>query len=301
MKFLKRILTLVAVVLALPAAAQITNGVKLSALPTPFTFNGTEKLPMTQVNSGTNATALATLAQVLAPVTTALNSNVSWIASAQVTETNARAAGVSNAMAFTTNQFNFATAYAYALSNQMQIAWLNEVTTRQAVNSAGSNNLNAASNVLTAAMIASNAALASAISTVAAGLGTTLTNGGTITAKNLNFTIVSLPAWNPNPSQNSGNTYTTNIDFNAGSYQSIAMTDLGQGNIDLFNPINWTSGQQVSLFVTFPNGIGSSARLYTGPFSASDYSLAFFPTTAHAAQLTWTAVGTNLFFKLTSY
>jgi hypothetical protein len=277
-----------------------TNVIKVSALPAVSSIAGTELVPLTQGG----VSRYATVNQLLAGAVGAANTFDNYFLLLQGTNQAAWNATASNGLAYTTNQFIFAMAYAYALSNQMQIAWLNEVTTRQAVDSAGSNNLNAASNVVMAAIIASNAALSSAISASQSAIAIA-TNG--IFSTTIITNLVQPSVIN---SFTVSATSTNTFSLAAGGLQQSLLNPTVNGVVWWITPTNMADGQSVSQLV---RNINSANSVYADPhpneknpnfrylfnYAVNSYfQLGLAP--GQSCIYTWQCIGTNVFVSYSS-
>jgi hypothetical protein len=298
---MKKLLAIIGLAaLALAAQAQLTNGVKISALGTATTpLAGSEIIPLVQ--SGTTKTA--TVTQVLKAATDSATSAQTY------------ASGLSNilgALAFTstTTLAKVTDAGNLARSNNIILANVTDAGTLARSNvvllanvadagSAAASNASAfylssnPSNYQNAAQVAST--VNSAVSAATFGAAT---NGGTVTFSKVISTNVVTPSANLGNYSYSGATNIA-VDFTAGSFQQITLTPSTGGIATGFRVTNCVDGQQVTLLVNrLATSINYTPNLTTPPgYKMAGSSSSFNTGSGVLLYLNWIVVGTNIIYS----
>lgn len=309
----KLFILLCATCLAATAQSQLSNGVALHLIPAAATpLTGNELVPMSQITSGTNATKTATVNQInVAPMNFAQSATAALtnLALANI----AADLAISNLVNTATSQGNGnVTSIALGVTKaNAQLVALNIVSneanaTVTALNSV-SNSATAATTAITTLQGATNG-LQGQITTIASQLGLGATNGGTG-----NFSRLLLPSVNLGTFATPVNGATNNLDFSAGSTQTI---NVGVPNTSvplLFLPMNFKDGDNVFLYVTVTNGIpgyvgttltatNGTVDIYTSGLRATGnaQSIQINGATKEAV-LNWTVIGTKIIFTATAH
>ena len=265
---MKKILILCAVTcLAVTVPAQ-TNVVKISALPTGNAITGTELVPVDQNNGVSNVTIQVTVNQLTAiPLNYAQGASnfvlqvVSTNAANDVANSNRLNANIagdlltSNAMVNVSNQVLAANSALGTVSNSLNYA---QAQIQNATNTANFQQTEISS------LSSSNSFVFGTITAINLFINNAATNGGQGTYSRIVTPATLLPA----TTGLAGQVVTNQIDFRLGSYQSINVGLGNSGNPLLFQPINFTNGDNVFLYVYVTNGvpgwIGSSLTVSGG-------------------------------------
>ena len=234
---MKTLLTLI-LLATLPAFAQLTNSIKVSALPSATTpLTGTEIVPLNQ----SGATKSATIDQVQAKAVGIANATSNALAgSVSTLNGNFLAASNSLSLRIGTNSATI-TATSNALQSQITSGSAALTTTSNAILST----VSSAGYATAAALDSTNTALTAAINNLAAGFGNTITNGGALSYTTLTGSVLNL-----GKITNSGLLdYTLNL--NAASNQKLTVTNSsGTYQILSLYLTNITAGQNVSLLIS---------------------------------------------------
>ena len=281
---------------AFAATAQLTNSVKVSALPSAtLPLAGTELVPIVQQIAGTNASRTATVDQLLAKATALDNATTNGLAALLTAETTSRTVAVSNALALSTN-FNTAQLAALVGTNNILLAAINaEIASRQV---AVSNALVLTTNNYTgllSALVGTNSALAGQIATLAASIGQSITNGGTVTFTRANITSLVNPSVNLGTVTQTGGTSTNHwLDFSAGTIQRLTLDVSGGGAPTmLFAPTNAADGQQICLWLSSVRSVSAGSVTRSDIHGASTIG----PTTSgQNILMNWVVVGTSIIY-----
>jgi hypothetical protein len=314
MNYLKILVLLLATADAV--TAQVTNTVKVSALPSAGTITGSEIIPMVQ----SGATVSASVNQIIAQAQAATASASNTLAAAQ-------AATVTTLGAWTN------IIAANAGTNLINLQASNTVirAAMTASNNVALAAINATNAAIQAALQASNAVYQAEIAAAGASGG----SGGTLNVTNLVvtnivsgaittavFSATSLIAGNAEtpiyqisaPSGNISGVLVSNIDFSKGSFQVInAPINSGTPTsvMLLFTPINWHNGDNVWLLVKNTESTaaycGSSTTATGGTIDAWGITAnnGGYPVqmsgSVKSALLNWQVFGTQLIFTATAH
>ena len=273
-----------------------TNAVKMSALPLANTpLGGTELMPLNQVISGTNSTRLATVDQVNAKSTAAINSYsnslnaaVAALAGTVTTTSNSLALRIGTNNATLTSTSN-------ALQTQITANAGAIVSSNAAVIAA----LTATNNALLSALQGTNAALSASIAAMAAGQGNVLTNGGTARFASVTATNLTTPSVNVGTIAFSGYPCITNLNFAAGSLQTVRLIPTSGGMTINFAPTNFVDGQTVTLLVKPPSittSVNSVASVPGATMLGVGTGLTVY-SSGGGALLNWMVIGTNIIYS----
>jgi hypothetical protein len=234
--------------------AQLTNGVKDSALPTASTVNSVDRLRILQQQNGTNANLTATVGQIIGGATAqdTMTSNAYATTLGNFFVFSNNVTGFSNQVALFTNAAAATlTGHTLTLTEQTNgLAALNNATTNAlAVLLAHTNSFYAAANPAgyqTSAQVASAAAAA-----VTAGLAGFAPAGGAAT-----FTSVSAPVYTSASTNivlvNVGS-ITTNLDCSASTVFYVNISAQALSTVT-FAPVNLQDGEQATLLIKITSG-----------------------------------------------
>ena len=234
---MKTLFTLI-LLATLPAFAQLTNSIKVSALPSATTpLTGTEIVPLNQ----SGATKSATIDQVQAKAVGIANATSNTLVASLAT-LNGSLVTASNLLAL---RLGTNTTAITTTSNALQA----QIGTNTAAIISTSNSIMAnvagAGYATASALVATNTALTSAINNLAAGLGNTLTNGGALSYSTLTASVLDL-----GKITNTGIFYYT-LDLAAASSQRLVVTNSSSTyQIFYIYLTNAAAGQNVSLLIS---------------------------------------------------
>ena len=294
-----------ALLLASTCRAQITNGIKISGLPTVSSITGNETVPLNQ----SGVTKSATVAQIISAATAQDNATTNGLAALLATEVTARA-GVSN---FFTLVAGTNAAGTLSLSNYTVLSIGTNATALTTASNylalrVGTNAtaLTTASNYL-ALVAATNAAAANVTSNQVAALtnGTGTLSLSAVSAKVIRGTTQGTVTMDVSgfPVLTSTNVF---LDFSAGSQQVWIITAANNGpNIGqyvVFYPTNFSDGQTFSLLLpkatpsrygaSTPATLGSAATIIGGNVIVTNQA-----SSGHGVFLNWLVIGTNIVFS----
>lgn len=297
---MKKILsTLAALALAVTVQGQVTNLVKVSALPTAGALTGAEIVPMVQSGS----TVSATLAQIQAAPQGFANS-VSNLMQAQISNSVIFAAGVSNFLNAVSNTVPPVNANGVIVSNNAVIV-SNRVNAIITADGTVSNSVVTVSNQVTTLL--GNVATINGVTNGLQNQITALqvaqgaTNGGTLALQQLQLTTFAVT---PPVQVPSSQLLTNFVDFAKGANQYVWVGLGNSASVALFLPTNFVDGENVFLWVTVTNSIagyvgcctnttGGNVQNWAGGFAAAGGTATQLTGSRKAAVLNWTVVKQN--------
>ena len=241
MKFLFSILVLAATV---TVQAQVTNLVKISALPTVSSIAGTETVPLVQ--SGTTKTA--TVAQLISGATAQCNAASNYFQAYDTAATATMTANATTAASATTAAAAAAAAALVATNSSIQSA----ISAASNVNATAINTLSATvtanNSAQTAALIATNGQIQNAMAALSVGVGGGIQNGGNGTLSTGTITNLVQPTIYYSVTAPGAGSYISNINCNA-SFQKLSIAEKFAGSQWLFSPQNFVDGQTLTVII----------------------------------------------------
>ena len=282
--------------------AQVTNLVKISALPTVTSIAGTEIVPVDQSGVTKSATVNQIVSGPVAMVNTASNYFQAYDTSATATMT----ANAATAAAATTSAASAAAAALAATNSLIQSAIASASNVNATATATLSSTVTANAASAAAAQVATNTLLQTQMSGLTGGLSAAIINGANGTMSTATVTNLVQPTLFMTATAAGQGSYTSNVNFSA-SFQKLSLTETGSGATYLFSPQNFTDGQTVTLIIQNSGGSATfgSVTVATNAsgarFNVHGGGLLTTATgTASTAYLNWQCIGGLIIFSGTA-